>query len=251
MIKLAQISDFHLFDDPSVHHYQVNVADNFARVISYLHSIQAELNLVLMTGDMAQQVSADTYKLIANMITSYDWDIPFFWLLGNHDSEVLANEHLSGNPFVSSLKQSYFSFEQWQVVALDSTVFPSRGEGQLTKDNIAKLEAQLSASNQPTLLALHHHLLPYESFIDNYPLKNSQLLDEVLAKYPHVKAICHGHVHAAHHYKYQKVPCFSAPATSYQFKHFCDDFEIASIQPGFNLISLLDNTTVDVEPIWL
>ena len=60
-IVLAQITDSHLFCDPSGLHHGHNVLENLKKVLQSIHNI-AEIELVVFTGDLTQDHTEQSYQ---------------------------------------------------------------------------------------------------------------------------------------------------------------------------------------------
>lgn len=153
---------------------------------------QHEFDLIVATGDLAQDQSSAAYQHFAEGIASFR--APCVWLPGNHDFQPAMYSALQ-DAGISPAKRVFIG-EQWQILLLDSQVF-GVPHGELSEFQLEWLERKLAdAPERHTLLLLHHHPLPAGcSWLDQHNLRNAGELDTVLAKFPHVKYLLCGHIH--------------------------------------------------------
>ncbi|AWB68179.1 hypothetical protein C2869_17935 [Saccharobesus litoralis] len=248
VVCFAQLSDCHLYHDKSRCHELANPYDNLARALADVAQKQSELDFVLLTGDLAQTEDAATYQLLADLVRSFHWQLPIYWLPGNHDDKKLAADYLCDEPFVNfnSPHGQLLTYANWQILLLDST---KQGctEGLLSAEYLASLP---DITQPHVLLALHHHVKPFNSFIDKYITEYDEAFNQWVTK-PQVKGLIHGHVHSAVGYLFLGKPVYACPATSVEFIHQVSEFATGNTTGGYNIIRLQDNGDIQRETIWL
>jgi 3',5'-cyclic-AMP phosphodiesterase len=233
LLRVVQISDTHLFAGEEQEMLGVVTARSLQAVVRSLQALQPQPDLLLMTGDLSQDETTESYQRLCRAIAPLK--LPAYWIPGNHDipelmQEVLQTESISA--------QKTFQAGGWNFVLLNSAV-AGQTSGALSSETLTWLEEQLQASDRPTLVALHHPPLPIASeWMDNLSLQNGEDLFQVLDRYPHVKVVVFGHIHQTFDAERNRVRYLGAPSTCVQFKPKARDFTIDEMQPGFRLLQL-------------
>jgi Icc protein len=233
-LRVAQITDTHLFADASETMLGVATVKSLQAVVAALKTIQPAPDLVLMTGDLSQDETSASYDRLQKLMITLG--IPAYWLPGNHDIPATMQDILCTPP-VSAEKS--FPAGGWNFILLNSVV-SQQVEGTLSVETLVWLNQQLrSLPNHPTLIALHHPPLPIGSpWMDRIGLKNPQSLFDVIDCYPQVKLVVFGHVHQAFEGQRQGVHYLATPSTCVQFKPQSAEMKIDELNPGFRLITL-------------
>ncbi|GAB4364705.1 MAG: 3',5'-cyclic-AMP phosphodiesterase [Elainellaceae cyanobacterium] len=235
-LLVAQITDTHLFADPNQQMMSCTTATTLRSVVQALHHLSPKPDLLLMTGDLSQDETLESYQNLQNQVDVLN--IPTYWIPGNHDVPAVMNQVLTSGCISP---QKYIQANGWNFVLLDSAL-PNHVEGQLSVAQLDWLEQRLLEQNQPTVVVLHHHPLPIGStWMDRIGLQNSDPLFEVIDRYPHVKLVLFGHIHQEFE-QYRNGVCYlGTPSTCVQFKPDSDGFAIDSQPAGFRLLKLLPN----------
>lgn len=119
-----------------------------------------------------------------------------------------------------------YAFEQqgWKFIVLDSSTWVM-GEAQRTW-----LDTELRRTAQPTIVFIHHSLLPCGNQFDAAPLWDRWELLEVVGRCPFVKGLFHAHLHMNRIWNYRG---FTVVCTTYRGVRevTLDKNQITSIQP--------------------
>ncbi|WP_298441444.1 3',5'-cyclic-AMP phosphodiesterase [uncultured Ferrimonas sp.] len=239
-VLLAQVSDPHLFADQDNAFLGVNPHASLSAVIGELQQTDG-VDAVLATGDLSQDHSDEAYHLFARMMGKLP--APTFVLPGNHDSPHLMNAILTG-PKVKCGRRLVIG--DWQILMLDSTVV-GKPSGHVSVDERTWLVQMLkSHSDMNTLVALHHHPVGTGcTWLDHHCLDNGHELLALLSRYHNVKAVIWGHVHQEMDQKYQHLRLLAVPSTSIQFLPNSHNFVLDSAQPGYRLLRLYPDGSID------
>ncbi|NJL39587.1 MAG: 3',5'-cyclic-AMP phosphodiesterase [Leptolyngbyaceae cyanobacterium SM1_4_3] len=233
-LLVAQLTDTHLFADESQELLGLATAKSLSVVLDYLQKLQPQPDLLLLTGDLSQDETAESYHRLHHAVLPLK--IPAYWLPGNHDALSVMEQVLCTAP-ISAEK----AFQQggWNFVLLNSAT-PGRVDGQLSPQSLNWLEQQLQANSQsPTLLALHHPPFPIGSdWMDGINLQNSAALFAVTDRYPQVKLVLFGHIHQEFDSWRRNVRYLGTPSTCVQFKPKSTNFALDQLKPGFRLLYL-------------
>ncbi|WP_058911016.1 3',5'-cyclic-AMP phosphodiesterase [Entomohabitans teleogrylli] len=234
-IRILQITDTHLFAGKGETLLGVNTWESYQAVIAAIHRQQAHYDLIVATGDLAQDHTAQAYHHFAEGIAGFT--MPCVWLPGNHDFQPAMFSALQ-EAGISCAKQVLIG-AKWQIILLDSQVF-GVPHGELSDYQLEWLERRLKADPQRhTLLLLHHHPLPAGcSWLDQHSLRNAPALDHILCRYPQVTTLLCGHIHQELDVDWNGRRVLATPSTCVQFKPHCANFTLDTIAPGWRWLEL-------------
>lgn len=215
MFPLLHFSDCHLFSDPDSTIYGVCSADALAATLTAAQKQAASSQMAIITGDLSQDGSLESYALAEKMFARLH--IPVYAVPGNHDCVGPMASALTGHPI--AWKRSIMAGD-WHMIFLNSTLpDPDNPAGRLPEEELAALEAAVTAKPEmPTLLVLHHQPLSLDTpWMNRMALANPDALFRRLADYPWVRALLFGHIHHAVDQEHQGIRLLSAPSTCVQF----------------------------------
>lgn len=245
-VAIAQITDIHFFADPTAELRGVRTADSLAQVLECLRGLHPQPDALVLTGDLSQDETLHSYQHLRSAFQ--DFDMPIYWLPGNHDNPALMSQVLNTPPWIA---QKNFQLGGWNVVLLDSTL-PGCTYGKLSTATLSWLDACLNANpKQPTLIALHHPpLLVGSTWIDDLGLHESQTLLDVIDRHAQVKGVIFGHIHQAFDTIRNGVRYLATPSSCVQFAPKHDEFAIDDRPPGFRLLTLHADGAIETEAKW-
>lgn len=246
VVRLLQISDTHLFADSDRDLLGIATAESFQAVLDAITELPQPYDVVLATGDLSQDHSADSYQRFARM-ASAALPKPIHWLPGNHDHRVLMQNELLAAGIRPEMQ---LVSEHWQVILLDSQVYGTP-HGWLSHLQLEQLEAALQQHPEKhALICLHHHTFPIGSiWLDQHDLKNANDFLAILARYPQVKAVLCGHVHQEYDQYHQGIRFLTSPSTCIQFKPLSVDFSLDSMSPGWRYLQLYPDGRIATQ-VW-
>ena len=242
--RILQITDTHLFAQKHETLLGVNTWDSYQAVLAAIRAAECDYDLIVATGDLAQDHSSEAYQHFAEGIAGFA--APCVWLPGNHDFQPAMYSALQ-NAGISPAKRVFLG-EHWQILLLDSQVF-GVPHGELSDFQLEWLENQLAASSERyTLLLLHHHPHPAGcSWLDQHSLRNAGALDGVLARFPRVRHLLCGHIHQEMDVDWNGRRMMASPSTCVQFKPHCANFTLDTIAPGWRWLDLHPDGTLATE----
>jgi Icc protein len=243
MLKILQLTDLHVTPHAGNLMLGLDTEDFFQRTLAYADDQHGPFDLILLTGDLAQDPCADSYQRIQQHLNQYA--APCLCLPGNHDDFDLMQRYLqAGN--VSCNKQLVLN--DWQIVLLNSQK-PNSPVGKLAGSELDFLEQALqSQTDLPTLVALHHPSFAIgSSWLDTMQIENDAAFLALLSAYPQVKAVTCGHVHQAYFRQIGKINFFATPASCFQFTPYSSEFSIAETSPGYRVFSLFQDGSLQSE----
>lgn len=117
-VRILQITDTHLFAQK--HEALLGKhRESYCAVLEAIRPHQHEFDLIVATGDLAQDQSSAAYQHFAEGIASFR--APCVWLPGNHDFQPAMYSALQ-DAGISPAKRVFIG-EQWQILLLDSGVW--------------------------------------------------------------------------------------------------------------------------------
>jgi len=243
-VRILQITDTHLFAGKHETLLGVNTWASFDAVLDVIAADKRHYDLIVATGDLAQDHSALAYQHFAEGIARLP--APCVWLPGNHDFQPTMFTTLAAST-IADQKQVLVG-DHWQIVLLDSQVF-GVPHGELSEYQLEWLESVLAAEPQRhTLVLLHHHPVPSGcSWLDQHSLRNPHMLDTVLRRYPQARNLLCGHIHQELDLEWQGRRVLASPSTCVQFKPHCTNFTIDAESPGWRWLDLYDDGRLDTQ----
>jgi 3',5'-cyclic AMP phosphodiesterase CpdA len=209
--RLAQISDTHVrTDDDGA------AAAQLKRALARAREYRADL--ILLTGDLANDERADEYAVLAEAIA--DPPAPLYLMPGNHDDRALMRSAFPTHAYLPREGPLSFVIDDFpvRIVALDDVV-PGETYGLLSREGADWLDEMLSnAPAKPTIVALHHPpFLTYDLLFDKIGLLDAGLFASVIARHRQVARVICGHHHRTAIGQSAHAPVIVAPSTSWTY----------------------------------
>ncbi|MFK5949492.1 MAG: 3',5'-cyclic-AMP phosphodiesterase [Methylococcales bacterium] len=240
-ITIIQITDLHILAEPNKTMAGVNTEKTFQQIVEHIHKTYPSIDLLLVTGDLAQDPCRLSYQKIFETLKKYPTRT--ICLPGNHDDfnlmqQIIANKQINCDKRVQ--------FKNWQVISLNSKK-PGTTGGFINSSELIFL-ANMLESNPTlyTLIAMHHHPIPTNSvWMDTMTIENSHELFAIINHYPQVKALCYGHIHQETETIKDNRLILGTPSTCFQFKPLSINYAIDNNKPGYRALTLYANGSVE------
>ncbi len=245
-IQLIQITDTHLYGTPSGTLLKMNTHNSFEQVLNVVKEREESIDLVLATGDIAQDASEAAYKIFADNIA--ELKAPYRWIPGNHDSAKVMSEVANG----TSASEKAIRVNNWQILMLDTSV-EGQVHGMLKPEELefltAKLqEAEIDNSVDHSLVCLHHNPVKGNAgWMKDIGLHNKNQFWETLKQSSTLRCVVYGHVHQELDYEHEGIRCLCTPSTCIQFKPNVVNFALDQVNPGYRTLCLHDDGRIDTE----
>lgn len=239
--QILQLSDFHILENPDDELRGVTTAACLGDIWQLVQSSFGDAELFVMTGDIAAHAEEGAYRQVRELCA--DKLSQCRMLPGNHDDSDLLRQFF-GELFTAASSEICFSEELdgWRLIGLDSHI-AGEVHGEILAEQLDWLSRELeNASQQPTLLFMHHPPISVASaWLDRIMLRNPQQLSDVLDSAPQLRGIFCGHVHHEFQGLLGKVPVYTTPSTAIQFTPGTDELIFDDVPPGFRVIELSGN----------
>jgi 3',5'-cyclic-AMP phosphodiesterase len=230
-VTVLQISDTHFGPSAGSLISGYHPEDRLATVLDAWAATGESADLILLTGDNADDGTPDSYVRLYAALSALG--IPILALAGNHDiSEEVTK--IFGGADIAELGE-------WRVVGFDSSR-PEQIHG--TVDVPAACELLDALDPRPTIVAIHH---PPISTSTNpmFQLTGAEEFLNELAVRSYVKAVVSGHLHQAFEIAGPAgITMLGCPSTLMAISHFRNSYTIGADAPtGARLLRLADDGT--------
>jgi Icc protein len=238
-IRIAQITDTHLYADPDSRLLGLDTHHSLRAVIELAR--RRKPDLVIASGDLAHDASPAAYKRLAECFRIMA--VPVYCLPGNHDEAAALRNCLPGAGCVCP---GEVRLQGWQLIFLDSTLAGSEG-GHLSATELQRLEQCLHAApDLHALVALHHQPVAVGSrWLDSMAVDNATAFFSVIDRHPQVRAIIWGHVHQQFEQHHKEVKLLATPSTCIQFLPRSETFAVEPVPPGYRWIDLYSDGRIE------
>ncbi|MDY7105494.1 MAG: phosphodiesterase [Actinomycetota bacterium] len=212
---IAQLTDLHVRAEPDGAKYGIDAAAQLAAAVERVNGCSRAPDLVLVTGDLADEGTDDELARVASLLARLD--APCRVLPGNHDTRDGMRRAFADHDYLPASGHLSWVDDGWplRVVGLDTTV-PGHHHGELDPDRLAWLDEVLSARpDQATLVAMHHP--PFDSglwWMDRQGLlAGRRELRALLGRHRQVVRVVCGHQHRAVQAAWGSVTLSICPST--------------------------------------
>lgn len=242
-LVILQISDLHIRAEPGQTMSGVDTEESFTQLLEHLHCTYKKIDLLLVTGDLAQDPCQSSYQRIAQAFNQYPTRT--ICLPGNHDDFSLMQQIISGKQVNCD---KHIAFKHWQIISLNSKK-PGYTGGYLAPSELTYLKDTLDQHpDLNTLIAVHHQPIDTNSqWMDTMTIENSDELFDLLKKHPQVKAISCGHIHQEMQATKDDKLILGVPSTCFQFTPFSADYAVDDNKPGYREFSLYASGLIETK----
>jgi 3',5'-cyclic AMP phosphodiesterase CpdA len=190
MVVIAHLSDIHVDDGE-------RSVERTARVMRYLAGLPRPVDVVLVTGDLADHGAPDEYTIVEKLLAL---PVPVLTCPGNHDDSAL-------------LPGDTAHVVAGALFAMCDSSIAGRNEGVLTDATLAWLDAELRThADRPAFVCFHHPPVTLGiPFVDGIRQFGAERLAEVVERHPNVVAVLCGHAHTPAATTFAGRPLLVAP----------------------------------------
>ena len=233
-VRIIQITDTHLFADPSELFDGINTQASLMQVVELMRSAHWPADFVLATGDLVHDPEPATYRRLQEILESLG--VPVYCIPGNHDDPDVMREWL---PSERVRLASSVLTDRWQVILLNTQV-PEMHGGTLSEQELATLDECLHYHpDHHALVCLHHPPVSIDSpWMDAMSLTNADRFFAVLDRHPQVRCVLWGHIHQEFDDRRKNVRLLATPSTCVQFTPRAKQHERDDKKPGYRWLVL-------------
>jgi Icc protein len=235
-MKILQLTDLHLFADPTMRLKSVPTRETLSEVLAYIDAHERDIDHIVITGDLTHDEQVETYEGLRAMLgqkCACCQIIP-----GNHDDRALIRQVFPDlvcegpGPLTFSLPGG-----GWQLIGLDSHV-PGLLSGCIDASQLEWLRRELEKHRQqPTALFMHHPPVSVGvTWLDSIGLDEPEGFCRLVETSPQVKLIVAGHVHHVFEGRLAQAAVYTTPSTGVQFLPAFDEPVYEALPPGYRII---------------
>ncbi len=244
-VTVIQITDSHLLQDAEGAVLGVPTREALRRVLWNIRRDYPHTDLIVHTGDIAEDAHPDSYHHLDQMVR--DLDVPVVCIPGNHDDrKAMAAGLVSGLVHINRSAR----VGNWLIVALD-TLVPNAEYGCLSDSELRRLAVELAShTGTPTLVFLHHPPVSIGSeWMDAMGLRDAQRLLASVDAASQVRGLAWGHNHQLFDDWRGGVRLLAAPATCFQFTPGSRRMELDGLAPGYRVFNLYQDGEFDTQVV--
>lgn len=239
-LQIVQITDMHIGKEANSSLLGMNTRESLESVLELVHRNHPDPDVVLVTGDIAQDGSVEAYRYFQQKMQAFT--CPVFWFAGNHDHWPAMLDVVGGTPALDRR----FRAGTWQLVFLDSAV-PEKVHGFLPARELDLLnEALTDAPDRHALVCFHHHPIDTDCrWLNPIGLRNRDAFFATIDRHPQVRGVVWGHVHQEMDQQRGEVRLLATPSTCVQFEPGSRDFSVGAESPGYRWLELQPDGRID------
>ncbi|MGO1500898.1 MAG: 3',5'-cyclic-AMP phosphodiesterase [Marinobacter sp.] len=232
-LRVLQLTDPHLMASADGALLGVNTRNSLDAVIAEVLKSHGQPDLILATGDLAQDGSEEAYRVLGDRLEAFNGGAA--WMAGNHDHVA----HLAKVSAVYGADRRHIIQQGWQFILLDSSV-PGKVHGELAQSELDFLAEMLEQHpGLPALVTLHHHPVDISAdWMRDIGLWNRDDFWQVIDRFPQVKVVLWGHIHQTYEQHRNGVQLLATPSTCIQFTSGSRQFSVEDRAPGYRWFEL-------------
>ncbi|MFT5421659.1 MAG: Icc protein [Candidatus Endobugula sp.] len=235
--RVVQITDCHLGEVSGTELLSMNPDESLADVLALIGDNHAENDLLIATGDLANEPSPAAYQRLYDTLSA-TFVYPFAWLPGNHDDPAVMET------FGKEVNVKLHVLDHWLIVLLDSRVegciYGNLSDAELQFLNDALIEY----ADKHVMVCLHHQPVPIGSqWMDNYIVRNAKAFWDVIEQHSTVKIVLWGHIHQEFSDQHHSIALLATPSTCIQFAPGKKDFQVDNTMPAYRWFELNSDGT--------
>lgn len=235
-LLVLQITDTHLFADFKASKNEICPANSLELVLDVALNDRTP-DLLLATGDLAQEPILDTYLAFVGLVRE-NYSGPLLAVPGNHD----VGETMRG---VLSTERAEMA--QWSIVGLDTHV-DHEVAGHVSIEEFEALSKKLNEVHENLLVVGHHPLTDIGcAWLDAHRVDNGDAVVELLESCSASRAYLCGHIHQEYDQNRNGIRYMATPSTCWQFARNTDSFGFDDTTPGWRWLELHDDGTIHTE----
>lgn len=242
-LSILQLTDAHLFAEENGVLLGVRTAESFKAVLESILNQGMPFDAVIMTGDISQDYSAESYQRFAHLISVLG--APVYFVPGNHDDGPLMYRLFSR---LGVNTQRHLVCGNWQFVFLNSEVY-AVPHGWVQKEELAFLKECCDRNpHLHTVVCVHHlpHLVG-SRWLDTQTMHNQDEFNAFVSRLPNVRLVLTGHVHQEYDRTFGAIRYIASPSTSIQFEPLSHNFALDLQGPGWRYLTLRMDGSVQTE----
>ncbi|WP_366658034.1 metallophosphoesterase [Fodinicurvata sp. EGI_FJ10296] len=223
-MRVVQITDPHVTATGTLRADAIDTGQRFKAALDHCRTLDPAPDLVLLTGDLANDARADEYAAVAAIIDALPADMPPMALLpGNHDDRAALCRLAENWRFAPDYNATDFVQTAIDpggglpvVLMLDSLV-DGATEGRLCARRLVWVGERLThAANRPVIIAMHHPPFVPTIMPGQPACEGTDALAALLARHGGLIGSLSGHLHRPMAATFCGASSWVGPSTAYR-----------------------------------
>ena len=238
VLQFVHITDTHLLNQSEDSFNGLNTKNTLELVLSHIQSSYADIDFLLLTGDVSQTGDKKSYQVLKTVIHQYEF--PIYCVPGNHDTPDFLQQISPNSPNNSV---NIIQFHKFSLILLDSCI-ENKHHGIISQNCLHYLDDYLQDNPQLfNIFAIHHPPVSINSkWLDELGLLNKSEFLSVIEKHSKESLALFGHVHQEFDQQIGNLRLLSTPSTCYQFKAHSATMQCLSTPPpAYRYIKLFNS----------
>ncbi len=242
-VSVLHLTDTHLFADQDGSLLGVKTSESFKAVLETILNQGMPFDFVIMTGDISQDYSIESYQRFAHMIANLK--VPVFFVPGNHDDGPLMYKIFSQ---LGVNTERHLICGSWQFVFLNSEVY-AVSHGWVEREELAFLKECCNEHPDLNTAVCVHHLpaMVKSHWLDTQTMHNQDEFNSFINRIPNIKVVLSGHVHQEFDEYHGRIRLIATPSTSIQFEPLSNNFALDLKGPGWRYLTFNTDGSIQTE----
>lgn len=235
---IAQITDLHLGPKGQLAYDRVDPMANAKATIETVTSLAVRPDMLVLTGDLANQGEAEAYAWLDRELGRYD--ISAYVIPGNHDLRAPMRQAFGHHGYLPEDGFLQYTVDAGPVrlIALDTVIEYETG-GRMCAERCSWLADRLAEDRRtPTIIMMHHQPFLTGGHFDTIGIDGREDLEAVVAGAPNIDRVICGHMHRGLLVGWASTIVSVCPSTAFQFDLDQADpstFRVRAESPAFQL----------------
>jgi Icc protein len=255
-VSFIHISDTHLGGTKDFKLNGVNVYSAAEKAVQAIKDLQLKYDFIIHTGDVASvDGTRDEYQLASELFKSLN--AAMYYVTGNHDTSSLMKELLQfgeHTPLSEDPNRLFYRFEinNHLFLVLDAKARKDQDpHGELSEDQLKKLEQILKESDRPITLFIHYPTQRPESlWLNSMNLLNESEVLTIFNRYAaKIQGVFSGHIHKGITMVKNQIVYSTVGSTCMQFRNNPEDTDVifTSSNTGFFNHVTISESAIDIK----
>lgn len=252
-VTIIHISDTHIGPaDDYARHGQVSLP-SAANVIGAINALPAKPDAIVHTGDIVTDPDPRSYRRAAKHFEAFD--VPIYYVVGNHDRAVDIESHLPMGPRERLCDDPALLTYAFEIRGHRFLIVDARAPDQMDPHGLVGerqmeiIRREATPDGPPLTVFIHFPIWPMNAlwFDRNMLVLNGEEFHAaLLPARPRLRGVFHGHVHMPMQTYRDGIMYGAAASTFCNFAAWPDvaDVEVSPYPPAFNRLVLLPNQTL-------
>lgn len=215
---IAHITDLHLRVDGTLYNGDQDTQVQLTACINHLNEMDPRPDLVIATGDLADEPSPELYPVMRQMLDQIE--MPVYVIPGNHDDrEMLRAAFLDLGYLPADDPFLHYTIEEYPLRMIGLDTLETNGDnGEMCASRLHWLDHRLSEQpDRPTLIFMHYQpIMTRMGYTNKNAFPGASEMEELIRGHSQVEWIICGHLHRPIQMRWGGTFVSVAPSLAFQ-----------------------------------